>query len=166
MVDYLSSMPSGSVKYAYVMGGGQNEEEEPMTFKARITASMTRKTWGKDAMTLREKWEEKYGAAKTPSRQTFYAWLKADNPRIEPEKLFDLGELLDVNPAWLALKSDNMTRPITPGDDLSEFLDAYKHLNKEGREELMDEANREARKQLRIHKYGTAADPFKKTRTT
>jgi len=161
-------MRSSRVKYPWRMGEAQGDGQwarVELSFKARIRAAMTRKGWAAEPMILMEKWADKFGPDETPSRQTFYAWFKADEPRIEPEKLFDLGDLLDVNPKWLVLKSDDMSRPFTPGMHLREFLDAYEHLGPEGREELIQEANREARKLLRVQKSGTVADPFKKTRT-
>lgn len=163
MRDNLSSIPSTGVKYAWLMGEVRGGEVYPMSFAARIRGAMARKTWAQEPMTLMEKWAEKYGDKRTPSRQTFYAWFKAVPPKIEPEKLFDLGELLDVNPAWLALKSDDMSRPFTPGIELAEFLDAYRNLGPKGRDALVNEATKEARKLLDVQGEASIARPYKKT---
>ena len=136
-----------------------------MSFQARIRAAMARKSWVAEPTVLLDKWEEKYGTAATPSRQTFYSWFKATPPKIEPRKLFKLGELLDVNPAWLALESDHMAKPFTPGQDLQEFLDAYRHLGPKGREALVREASNEARKLLDVQDEASVAKPYKKVPT-
>ena len=165
MHNILSSTRYSAVKYACVMGGGDKEEVYPMSFRARIRGAMARKGWDAEAMTLMEQWEEKFGEENTPSRQAFYAWFKADDPKIDHEKLFDLADLLDVNPRWLTLKSDDMARPFTPGMELKEFLDAYDHLGPKGRDALIKEVNREARKLLDVQEEASIAKPYKKATT-
>jgi hypothetical protein len=147
--------------------GRAEHQEERTSFKGRIRAAMSRHGWptardGRDiaVLVLRDQWE-KYFKSKpsvvTPSRPTFYDWLKHKDPKISPRNLFLLSDVLNVNARWLALNEGSMAKPIMAEMEAQELFDAWDNLGPAAREELI----KEAQKLLRVQGTATPASPFK-----
>lgn len=145
---------------------GNGSGGDHVSFHGRIRAAMARHGWptnreGKDiaVVVLRSKWAEFFKGrsdAKTPSRPTFYDWMKHRDPKISPKNLFLLSDLLNVNARWLALNTGSMAKPITQDMEIQRLVDAWLSLSPTAREELIKEAD----KLLRVQ--GTSvASPFR-----
>jgi hypothetical protein len=150
------------------MPRGRPDQQEGLTsFKGRIRAAMTRRGWttsrdGRDiaVLVLMAKWAEFYkgkSSVRTPSRPTFYDWLKHKEPKIAPRNLFLLSDVLNVNARWLALNEGSMAKPIMAEMEAQELFDAWDNLGPAAREELI----KEAQKLLRVQGTPTPASPFK-----
>jgi hypothetical protein len=149
------------------MGSVIADKGDHVSFSGRIRAAMTRCSWptkrdGRDiaVLVLRSKWAEFFKGkanAKTPSRPTFYDWLRHKEPKISPKNLFLLSDLLNVNARWLALNQGSMSKPITPDMEIQTVVDAWNNLSPAAREELV----KEAEKLLRVQGTTSAASPFK-----
>lgn len=150
------------------MPRGRAEQPEVLTsFKGRIRAAMSRHGWttnreGRDVavLVLMAKWAEFYKgkpSVRTPSRPTFYDWMKHKEPKISPKNLFLLSDVLNVNARWLALNEGSMAKPIFAEMEAQELFDAWDNLGPAAREELV----KEAQKLLRVQGKPTPASPFK-----